>query len=472
MVVDQRAGVTPAGGTATLEQPRVGKLGIFGWVLYEWAAQPFYALIVTFLFAPYFANAFIGDPVAGQSLWGVATAIAAICIAVLSPIIGAVADASGRRKPWLAISSVLFVAGMSTLWLAAPGRGDLVYLVLAGYIIAWIAAEVNAVFVNSIMPKLVPQSSLGRLSGIGAAAGYAGGLVALVVMIGLIAPDPVTGRTMLGIDPIIALDQTTREGDRLVGPFAALWFLVFVIPFFLFTPDPKAEKPSSHPVRDGLRELGNTFHEIRRYGNIVRFLIARMLYQDGLSGVFTFAGIYAVNFFGWQLLESGLFGIILSVAAMLGATAGGFIEDKLGAKTVILGALVLAILATIGVLSIDSSHILFVLEVPPKLAGGGLFASIPEMAFIGFAAVVGIVAGPLFSSSRSLVARISPPDKLAQFFGLFAFSGKATSFIAPLLIAAATALTGNERLGVAVVLVLLVAGLALMPWVSAKRYGE
>ncbi|MEZ5775959.1 MAG: MFS transporter [Hyphomicrobiaceae bacterium] len=447
---------------------RVGRLGIFGWVLYEWAAQPFYALIVTFLFAPYFANVFMNDPVAGQSVWGVATAIAAILIAVLSPIIGAVADQSGRRKPWILLSTVFFVIGMASLWYALPGRPELTYLVLAGYVLAWVAAEVNAVFINAIMPKLVPQSKLGRLSGIGAAVGYAGGLVALIVMVGLIAPDPVTGKTILGLDPVIALDHASREGDRLVGPFAAAWLLIFALPFFLFTPDPKATARSAHPVRDGLAQIGHTFHEIRRYGNIVQFLIARMLYQDGLSGVFTFAGIYAVNFFGWQLFEKGLFGIILSVAAMIGAATGGFIEDRLGPKTVIMTSLVLAIIATLGVLSIDGEHVLFVVPVAAKTAGAGAFQSTAELVFIAFAIVVGVVAGPLYSSSRSLMARISPPDKLAQFFGMFAFSGKATSFIAPLLIAAMTLLTNNERLGVGVVLVLLGIGFVLMLRVKNK----
>jgi UMF1 family MFS transporter len=464
----------PAGTAEAVDQPRVGKAGIFGWVLYEWAAQPFYTLIVTFLFAPYFANAFASDPATGQSYWGYATGLAAAVIAVLSPILGAVADASGRRKPWIFVSSLLFIGGMASLWYAIPGRPDLMWLVLAGYVIAWIAAEVNAVFVNSIMPKLVPQSSLGRLSGIGAAIGYAGGLVSLVIMASFIAPDPISaGKTLLGLEPVLPLDQAAREGDRLVGPFAALWFVIFVLPFFLFTPDPKSATRSASPIRDGLAALGSTFAEIQKHVNVVLFLVARMLYQDGLSGVFTFAGIYAVSFFGWTLQELAIFGVILSVAAMLGALAGGSIEDKLGTKTVIITALVVAILATIGVLSVDKEYILFTTPVPPEEPGAtGYFGSVAEKVFFAFALLIGFVSGPLNSSSRSMMARISPPDKLAQFFGMFAFSGKATSFVAPILVAVMTALTGNQRLGVAVVLVLLFAGLAVMPFVRSTRDTE
>lgn len=446
-----------------------GKLGLFGWVLYDWAAQPFYTLIVTFLFAPYFANAFIGDPVKGQSTWGFATGLAAVAIAVLSPVAGAIADASGRRKPWIALGAVFFIGGMSLLWFAAPGRLDLTYLVLAGYVIAWIAAEVNSVFVNAIMPRLVPQSQLGRLSGLGAAIGYAGGLVSLIVMVGLVAPDPGSGKTILGLEPIIPLDSLAREGDRLVGPFSALWFLVFVLPFLLFTPDPPTKVASKTPVRDGLYNLYSTAREIRSHANIVRFLIARMIYADGLAGVFTFAGIYAENFFGWQLLEKGIFGIILVAAAMLGAAVGGFIEDKTGPKAVIMGSLILAMMATIGVLSIDREHVFFVTEVTPQAPEDGLFGSVSEMLFIGFAVLVGIVSGPLFSSSRSLMARISPPEKLSQFFGLFAFSGKATAFLAPFLIAVVTTVTGNERLGVGIVVILLIIGFVLLLTVRSER---
>lgn len=459
-------------GAAVDERPRVSGLGIFSWILYEWAATPFYTLVITFLFAPYFADAFIGDPARGQYIWGFAAGFAGLCVAIISPVLGAMADASGRRKPWVLVSSLFFVAGMSALWIAAPGRVDLLWLVLAAFVVAAVTAEVNAVFINAIMPKLVSPQRLGTLSGIGAAVGYAGGLASLFLMAGFIAVKPETGKTLLGLDPILHLDIASRESDRLVGPFAAAWFVLFALPFFLFTPDPRSANASATPVRDGLRNLGETAREIRGYSNIVRFLIARMLYQDGLGGVFTFAGIYAVSSFGWSLLEKAVFGIILSAAAMLGAAFSGFIEDKTGPKAVIMGALVIAIVATLGVLSIDGTHIFFTREVVAKVAGSPLFSSMSEIAFIGFAILVGMVAGPLYSSSRSLMARISPPEKVTEFFGLFAFSGKATSFIAPSAIGLMTALTGSQRLGVAVVLVFIGIGFLLMLTVKTRPSGE
>jgi UMF1 family MFS transporter len=448
---------------------RVGTLGIVGWVLFEWAAQPFYSLITTFLFAPYFANVFIpGDPAWGQALWGYTAGAMGICVALLSPVIGAMVDASGWRKPWIAIASVLMIAGMATLWYALPGRSDLILLVVAAYVVAGIAAEINGTLVNSIMPRLVPASQFGRLSGIAVAVAYLGGLLALILVAGFITAAPDSGRTLLGLEPVLQLDAGTREGDRFVGPFCAVWFLVFSLPFFLFTPDPRPSLSSRSPVADGLAALRETARDIANYGNVVWFLLARMLYQDGLGGIFAFAGIYGGTLFGWQAFETGILGIILIVAAMSGAAVGGLVEDKLGPKAVIMVSLLLAILGTVGVLSIDATHVLFTTEVVAKAPGSGIFASHGEQVFLLSAVIVGLVAGPLNSSSRSLMARISPPDKLAQFFGFYAFSGKATSFIAPIMIGLMTSLTGDQRLGVAVVIGFLVLGLLMIPLVRVR----
>lgn len=462
-------GSLPVSGTHAAPAKRAGTLALGSWTLYEWAAQPFYTLITTFLFSAYFVSGYIGDPTRGQALWGYLVAAAGICVAFVSPVLGAIADASGRKKPWVVFSSLFLLAGLSSLWLAVPGRLDLLWVIALGYVIATVAAELNAVFVNALMPKLVPPSEYGRLSGISSAVGYTGGLLSLVVMAGLIAPNPVTGKTLLGLTPLLPLDSASRQGDRLVGPFAALWFLVFVIPFFAFTPDPPHARRAASPVREGIATFKQSLVDIRGYGNIVRFLVSRMLYQDGLLGIYAFATVYATSLFQWQLLDQGVFGIVLSAAAILGALVGGFIDDRVGPKAVIIGSIVLALLATLGVLSIGREHVLFIYPVAAKTAGAGLFASASEQVFLAFSIVVGLVAGPLFASSRSLMAALSPPDKLGQFFGLFALSGKATSFIAPLLIGLTTQITGDQRLGVGVVIGFLLAGLFLMSGVKRAR---
>lgn len=441
---------------------------LVSWVLFDWAAQPFFTLIITFLFAPYFANAVASTPAEGQALWGYTAATAGVLIALGSPLLGAMADGRGRRKPWIALFSLVFAASMATLWLATPGLdGPMLLVVLAAVVIATACAEYTSVFTNSIMPSLVPPTQLGRLSGAGWAVGYAGGLVSLALMAGLVVSSTATGKTLFGLDPIVSLDAATREGERLVGPFAAVWYLVFMLPFFLFVPDPRrATPPSGHsPVA----ELMDTVRSLGTNRNMLLFLGARMIYSDGMSAIFAFGGIYGAAVFGWGAAELGIFGIVLLVMGLLGAVLGGVLDDRLGPKTVIIASLVLIVIGALGILSVDQNHVLYWSEVAPKAAGSAPFSSAGEQVFLAFAVIVGLVSAPVQAASRSLLARIAPPEKMTQFFGLFAFSGKVTAFLAPLLVAGVTSATGDQRLGMASILVFLVAGMLLMIPVRARR---
>lgn len=219
------------------EQRQAGFSGVASWVLFDWAAQPYFTLITTFVFAPYFATRLAENPVEGQALWGYATAAAGFVIAIFSPPLGAIADAAGRRKPWILVFSVVMVGASLALWYALPGAESAVALTLIAFGIGTIAVEFATVFTNAMMPDLVPPEKLGRLSGIGWATGYAGGLVSLVIAIGLLAADPETGRTLFGLVPLFGLDPATFAGDRASGPLTAIWYAVFVLPLFLFTPD-------------------------------------------------------------------------------------------------------------------------------------------------------------------------------------------------------------------------------------------
>jgi MFS transporter, UMF1 family len=439
------------------------------WVLFEWATQPFYTLIVTFLFAPYFANVVVGNQAEGQALWGYASAVAGILIAVGSPILGAVADVRGQRKPWMAAFVVVLAAAMAGLWWATPGlKGAPLYGVLAICVVATVAAEFCVVFFNAMMPTLVPREKLGKLSGTGWAVGYVGGLIALAIMAGLVATDPGTGKTLFGLDPIIKLDAAQRQGDRLVGPFSALWLLVFCIPLFLFTPD-APRNSGSGTISGGVKSFMQTVKELPQHPEILRFLVARMLFSDGLSAIFVFGGIYGSGLFSWGLKEQGLFAIIVVIAGAAGAFLGGFLDDKIGSKRVICGALLVVIAGAIGILSVDATRILFSMPVAPKVAGSAAFSSPGELAFLAFAIAIGIVAAPVQASSRSLIARLAPPDKMTQFFGLFAFSGKVTAFAAPLAVALLTNITGSQRLGMAAIVAFLVVGLVLMLGVKTRE---
>ncbi|MEZ5828049.1 MAG: MFS transporter [Hyphomicrobiales bacterium] len=446
------------------------KLGLIGWALFDWATQPFYTLIVTFLFAPYFVNGFMTDPAHGQAVWAYATGIAQLIAAVLAPVLGAIADAGLPRKPWIAGFSVMLIVGMSGLWFAMPHELWLLPVVLISFGIATLGAELATVFTNAMMPGLVTGKRLGTLSGLGWATGYVGGLISLAIVAGLIVSDPTTGKTLLGLQPLVALDTARREGDRLIGPFSALWYLVFVLPLFLFTPDRPDQKDGAHPVQTGLSHLVRSVRAlIRDHRQIALFLLGRMLYADGLGAVFAFGGIYAASVFGWGASALGLFGIVLTLAGTIGAAAGGLLDDRLGSKHVIVGALLLFIAASIGVLSIDQDEVLFFVPVTPKVAGSGPFASAGEQAYLAFAVLIGLASGPIQASSRTLLARMSPPDKTTEFFGFFAFSGKISAFAAPLAIGAVTAASGSQRLGISAALIFLIGGLLLLLRVRAPR---
>ncbi len=435
---------------------------LFGWVMFDWAAQPFYTLVVTFLFAPYFVNGFSADPILGASLWGYATGLAQLAAAILAPILGAYADARHqRRKPWISLFSGLLLVGLCGLWFADPAYPDRTILILLSFGIALMGAELAAVFNNAMMPDLVGVRSLGKLSGTGWAAGYVGGLVSLVIVAGLLVANPVTGETLLGLQPLLPLDTAAREGDRLVGPFSALWYLVFVLPLFLFTPDrPRLERAREIPKQPGL--LTRLRQLVKHHRQAALFLLARMLYADGLGAIFAFGGIYAATVFGWQATEMGLFGIILAVTAALGAWAGGFLDDAFGPKRLIAVMLLLLIVGAAGVLSIDRDEILFVIEVAPKEDGAALFSSLGERAYLLFAMLIGIASGPIQAASRTLLTRLTPQGQTTEFFGFFAFSGKVTAFAAPLSIGAVTYLAGSQRIGIATCLLFLLAGFWLL----------
>ncbi|MCX7323723.1 MAG: MFS transporter [Hyphomicrobiales bacterium] len=431
--------------------------------MFDWAAQPFFTLITTFVFAPFFASALAPDPAQGQAWWGYATGFAGLCIAVLSPLLGGVADMTGPRKPWIAIFGAMLVAGAGLLWFAAPGHPSAVPIALAGFVLATIGAEFATVFNNAMMTRLVPPERIGRLSGTGWAVGYLGGLLSLVIMLGFLAASPDTGRTLLGLLPAFGLDPALREGDRISGPLAALWFVVFVAPMFLLTPDmPKTGVKLAAAASQGFVQLKATLADVRRWPSMARFLIANMIYQDGLVALFAFGAIYAAGVFGWSTIEVGIFGILLTVTGVFGALAGGWLDDRIGGKPVVLGAIVVLIITCIGILSLGKGHILFVIPAEAARPGDGLFGSLPEKVYLGLGLLIGLVAGPMQAASRSLLARLSPPARTGQFFGLFALSGKVTSFMGPTLVALATDLTDRQEAGLAVLIVFFTVGGVLL----------
>lgn len=448
---------------------RVGLPALGGWVLFDVATQPFYTLLTTFVFAPFFAAHVAANPTAGQTIWGYTAGIAGLFIALLAPVLGAIADAGGARKPWIALFGALLVLGSAALWFVVPGAPSAVLIAVVAFAVATIGSEFATVFNNAMMPSLVSEEKLGRLSGIGWAAGYVGGLLCLVIALGFLVASPETGRTLLGVLPWFGLDPATHEGDRASGPLTAIWFVVFVLPLFLLTPDEPKRLGLRPAARQGLAELRDTIRRVHGHANVLRFLIAHMVYADGLVALFTFAGIYAAGIFGWTTIELGIFGIILTVVGTVGGVIGGWLDDRIGAKPVIIGSLILLTLASAGILSVDRDHILFFVEVTPPAAGDGLFASAGEKTYLALGILIGLIVAPLQSASRSLIVRISPPERMTQFFGLYALAGKLTSFAGPVAVATVTLLADSQRVGISVLILFFLIGGALVLRVRPHR---
>lgn len=440
--------------------PVVPRRGIWGWMLFDWAAQPFFTVVTTFVFGPYFVARLTDDPISAQAAWGNMATISSIVIALLSPVLGSIADQSGPRKPWIACFAVLKIVCLLLLWLAAPGSPLILPLVLM--ILASIAAEFSVVFNDSMMPRLVNREEVGRVSNTAWGLGYLGGMIVLILVVALLAGSPETGLTIIGIPPLFGLDPTLGEDARITGPIAAVWYLLFIMPMFLFTPDAAKGLPLRQAVRSGLEELRGTIGELRQRIGITRFLFARMLYQDGVNGLLILGGAFAAGMFGWATIEIGIYGILLNVVAIFGCFVAGRLDRRLGSKTVIIFSLILLLIATTGIISTGPGMVFFGLLSLSVEDSGGLFGTAAEKAYILFGLLIGIAFGPVQASSRSYLARSVSLSESGRYFGIYALSGRATSFLATLLFSMTTYATGSARLGMATLIIFLLAGLLLL----------
>jgi UMF1 family MFS transporter len=314
-----------------------------------------------------------------------------------------------------------------------------------------------------MMPRLVPQKDVGRISNLAWGLGYLGGMLVLIAVVTLLAADPETGRTLIGVPPLFELDAHLGEDARITGPIAALWYFLFILPMFLFTPDAAKGLPLRTAVGSGVRELAATLQELRRRRGITRFLIARMLYQDGVNGLLILGGTFAAGMFGWVTVEIGIYGIILNIVAIFGCVAAGWADRKAGSKAVVTGSLVLLIIATLGMISTGPGYVFFGLLPLSAADSGGLFGTAAEKAYILFGLLIGLAFGPVQASSRSYLARSVSLSEAGRYFGIYALSGRATSFMATLAFSLVTYASGSARWGMATLMIFLVGGLALLP---------
>jgi UMF1 family MFS transporter len=416
---------------------RVPRRALIAWCLYDWANSAFAAVILTFVFAAYFAQGVAENPVVATGQWGLAITISGLAIAILSPVLGAIADQNGRRKPWVAIFSLICIAATGLLWFAKPDPSYVLFALVC-IAIGNFAFEFAIVFYNAMLNDLVPPDRLGRLSGWGWGAGYAGGMVCLViVLVGFVSADP----------PWFGIGKEEAAHVRVAGPIAALWFAAFAWPLFVFTPDqPGRGVPVMTAIRNGLGTIAATLRNLRNYRNVARYLLAHMIYTDGLNTLFAFGGIYAAGEFGMTVEEVIWFGITLNLTAGLGAFAFAWIDDWIGAKRTITIALVGLIVTGIAILLTHDKTVFWALGM-----------------------ALGTFFGPAQAASRSLMARLAPLGMQAEMFGLHALSGKATAFIGPALFGWATVSFGTQRAGMASVLLFLALGAVLLWTVQEPR---
>jgi UMF1 family MFS transporter len=320
--------------------------------------------------------------------------------------------------------------------------------------------EFATVFTNSMLPDLGTKEEIGSISGNGWAFGYVGGLFALMIMLLLFAESATTGKTMLGIDPLFGLDAAAREGTRFVGPLTAIWYIVFMIPFFLWVRDPRAVKAPKGAVKAALGDLGRTIKSLPGRTSLFAYLGSSMFYRDGLNGMYVFGGIYAAGVLGWSVIDTGIFGILAIITGAIFAWLGGRADKAYGPKPVIAVCIIVLTLVAISIVFVSRSSV-FGVAVDEA-------SRLPDIAFYVLGALIGAAGGALQSASRTMMVRQADPARITEAFGLYALSGKATSFLAPFLIGVVTLATGSQQIGVTPLIGLFLVGLIMLFWVRPE----
>lgn len=421
--------------------PKGAGKSIFNWCLYDWANSAFSTVIITFVFSVFFTRGMIGDETQGAAMWSYAIAASGIIIAVLGPILGSVADHSGARKAWVFWLSMLCIVCSAMLWFAQPvaSQGNILF-VLTMVVLANVGFELAQVFYNSMLPHIAPPHLLGRISGWAWGLGYLGGLGALAfALYGLVGVGD--------IEPFLPISGMDSANVRATGPMVAIWFLIFMVPFLIYTQDiARSTMTIKESVKAGVAQLIQSVREAKSHGNLLQFLIASAIYRDGLNTLFTVGGIYAAGVYGMDFVEILHFAIGLNVAAGLGAFLFAQIDDKIGSKPTVMIALVGLIIAGLMILGTHDKD-----------------------TFMLLALVLGIFIGPAQAASRTLAGRLAPPGMVTQTYGLYAFTGKSVAFLGPLAYGAATQFYETQNAGMFTIVLFWLMGFGFLMWVKEKR---
>lgn len=429
------------------------KKEIIAWSLYDFANQPFTTLIVTFIFGKFFVEVLAENVITGTSLWSIGIAITAVFVSLFSPLLGALADSGGYRKLFLIISTYICVIFTFLLYFFKPGivfvigdfNLDVSILALVVFIIANIGFEFGTVFCNSYLSDLSNNKNIGKISGYAWGLGFVGGLISLALFLGF-------------FDVSNDVNQVRR-----VNLLVAFWFFIFSLPTFFFLKDIKSKKGFTQHFRSSFKSISLTFKNISKHKNIVRFLIARLFYNDALVTIFAFGGIYA-GYIGFNYTEVLVLGVVLNISACVGSFMFGYIEDKIGVMKMInitLWVLFLSVLLAFIAPFFDCQKLICLPDEITRIIN-------PKILFWVSGILIGLMQGPNQSGSRSLMSRLTPDNKKNEFFGFYAFSGKATSFIGPILFGVLTSFFGTQQAGLLIVVIFFLIGIILFKSLNLK----
>jgi len=431
---------------------------VLAWSMYDFANQPFTNLVLTFIYGTFFTTVIASNEIVGTQQWSHAISITAIVVALLSPFMGALADKGGYRKMFMFFFTWLTIIATTLLYFVLPGQ---VINALFWFVIANIGFEMGSVFCNAYLPDISHSKNIGRISGYGWSLGYVGGLLSLALaMVFLVQTDtPIFG--------FLKGEAGAYQNIRATNLLVAVWFAVFSIPTFLFVKDKKPDtKAFLKNAKHTLKGFRSTANELRNYPQIIRFLLARLVYNDGLVTVFAFGGIYAAGSLNFTFDEIMVLGIVLNITAGLGAFLMGYLDDKVGGKKTLKVTLLGLMLAM--------ALAVFAPEIRPFLqyVFGG--SSVPDWVsakniFWIAAVLIGAFSGPNQASSRSLMGRFTPEEKKNEFFGFFAFSGKATAFVGPFLLGSLTVAFDSQRAGISIVFFFFLFGYFLLGNVDEEK---
>ncbi|WP_293450190.1 MFS transporter [Planktotalea sp.] len=439
---------------------------IWGWYFFDWASQPFHTVLNTFIFGPFFvaiaATYYLNlgqvEKIAdanAQAMWAWTTALIGLIIAVSAPIFGAMADSTGRKLPWIISFSALYVFGAAALWFTAPDASNLFWM-LAAFGVGFIGAELALIFTNAQLPGLGTREQIGKISGSGFAFGYLGGVFGLAIAL-LLLVEQGNGKTIAGLDPLFGLDPAARAGTRSTGPFAALWFVVFMIPYFLWVREVRTDQIRSS-FSEAFAQVVTSIKGLKSRKSLGYFLIGSMFYRDALNGLYAFGGVYAKLVLDWEVTQIGVFGVVAAIGAAIFSYIGGFADRKFGPKPVVTFAIIVLVFVSLTIINIT----------PNTIYSMPVAAGMSDQIFIICGILIGGMGGMLQSASRSLMVRHTDEDTATEYFGLYGLSGRATAFLAPLLIGIVTTITQSARIGISPVIGLFLIGLVLLYFVDRR----